>query len=179
MDIQIDNKLLGRVVIELFTKELPLATENFRALCTGEMMNKAKNLTYTNRIFKYICKGEFLSGGAIVSANALGAQSIYGGRFKDENYWIKHDQKGLLTTCTNGPNSNSSEFFFTFGPCPNMDEKNSVFGRVIEGYKEVLGQIEQVKVYDNGLPLVDIKVYKCGELVGDRKLKENQVTSLI
>jgi hypothetical protein len=59
-----------------------------------------------------------------------------------------------------------------------MNEKNSVFGRVIEGYKEVLGEIEKVKVYDGGLPLVDIKIYKCGELTGDKKLKVHQVETL-
>lgn len=72
-----------------------------------------------------------MQGGAIVKENALGAQSIYGGRFKDEGKWIKHSQKGLLTTCNLGPNTNGSEFFVTFGECPKMDEKNTVFGRVI------------------------------------------------
>jgi cyclophilin family peptidyl-prolyl cis-trans isomerase len=73
MDIQIDNKLLGRLVIELFTKSLPLATQNFRGLCTGEFRDKAQNLTYTGREFKYMSPGEFLQGGAITKANALGA----------------------------------------------------------------------------------------------------------
>jgi cyclophilin family peptidyl-prolyl cis-trans isomerase len=92
-------------VIELFKKQVPFTVDNFRAICTGE---KGKNLHYTGRTFNRVIKGFMAQGGNIMTGSGMGAQSIYGGMFADEEFWIPHTHKGLLSMANKGPNTNGS-----------------------------------------------------------------------
>lgn len=98
-----------------------------------------------------------MKGGNIVNKNGTGHQSIYGGVFQDEGVWIRHTEQGLLSMVNSGPNTNGSQFYVTFEPCPDMDGKNTVFGRVISGYSEICE-----KVWNN--PSEEIKILDCGEM---------------
>ena len=72
-------------------------------------------------------------GGDIVSGNGLGGESVYGGEFADENFAIKHDAEGILSSANMGQNTNQSQFFITLAPYPSLDGENVAFGKVIEG----------------------------------------------
>ncbi|KAG8226705.1 hypothetical protein J437_LFUL005522, partial [Ladona fulva] len=116
LDISIGDENVGRVVVELFKHAVPKTAENFRALCTGEkgIGKMGKPLHYKGTIFH---KGE----------------SIYGLTFEDENFKLKHNSGGVVSMANAGPNSNSSQFFITIGPCPHLNGNNVVFGAVRKG----------------------------------------------
>ncbi len=74
-----------------------------------------------------------------------GGSSIYGGKFEDElTRELKHTGAGILSMANSGPNSNGSQFFITLAPCPHLDGKHTIFGRVSTGMSvvEKLGNVE-------------------------------------
>jgi cyclophilin family peptidyl-prolyl cis-trans isomerase len=141
MEISIGGQNLGRVVFELFPKEVPVTVENFRSLCTGE---RGGNLHYTNRFFHRIIQGFMMQGGRIVDSQGNGMKSIYGDYFPDEPVWIPHTHKGQLSMANRGPNTNGSSFFVCFDAAPHLDNKHTVFGRVISGYDQVIQHVENI-----------------------------------
>ena len=85
-----------------------------------------------------------MQGGKIVNpVNNMGHQSIYGGKFEDEGVWIRHTHEGLVSMANAGPNTNGSQFFICYVPCPHLDGKHTVFGRVIDGYQICL-EVERI-----------------------------------
>lgn len=92
-------------------------------------------------------------GGDFTKGNGTGTISIYGPRFDDENFVIKHDQKYLLSMANAGKNTNGSQFFITFVPCPWLDGKHTVFGKVIDG-QNIVDEIERRCGTPNGKPKV-------------------------
>lgn len=135
MDIEIagegDEAQKGRVVFELFTKTVPKTAENFRCLCTGE---KGEDLFYKGNIFHRVIKGFMAQGGDITNQNGTGGKSIYGGKFEDEQIWYAHTHPGILSMANAGPNTNGSQFFITFTPTSHLNEKHTVYGRVIDNF---------------------------------------------
>lgn len=127
-----DKKEKGRVVFELFAKDVPQTAENFRALCTGE---KGEQLSYKGNFFHRVIKGFMAQGGDITMQNGMGGVSIYGQKFDDEQVWYPHTHRGLLSMANSGPNTNGSQFFITFKPTPHLDGKHTIFGRVIHNYQ--------------------------------------------
>lgn len=169
-DIEIGNegeeKQAGRVVFELFSKQVPKTAENFRAICTGE---KGDGLHYKDNIFHRVIGGFMAQGGDITNQNGTGGKSIYGHKFADEQVWFPHTHAGVLSMANAGADTNGSQFFICFGPTSHLDDKHTIYGRVIHNYKFV-ELIENNKVGAQDKPLQQVRVVDCGELLGDDKL---------
>ncbi|CAL5048520.1 unnamed protein product [Urochloa decumbens] len=163
LDVSIGDDHAGKMVFELFADVVPKTAENFRALCTGEKgvgETTISPLYYRGTRFHNITKGLMVQGGDFSKNNGTGGESIYGGTFEDENFVLRHDDRGLLSMANTGPNTNGSQFFITFKPLPHLDRKNTVFGKLILG-DDVLKKIECVDV-EGSTPLVRVKIVNCG-----------------
>lgn len=157
-DIRIDGKFEGRIRFLLRRDVVPLTVENFRCLCTHE-----KGYGFKNSSFHRIIPGFMIQGGDITKNNGTGGKSIYGDKFKDENFSLKHDAPGLLSMANSGPDTNSSQFFITTGKCDWLDGKHVVFGRVVQGM-DVVKKMEECGT-KGGKVLKKVTVATCGELV--------------
>ena len=163
-DISIGGKPAGRLTFELFADAVPKTAENFRALCTGEKGTgvSGKPLSYKGSSFHRIIPDFMCQGGDFTAGNGTGGESIYGMKFKDENFNLKHDQPGLLSMANAGPNTNGSQFFITTTVTPWLDGKHVVFGVLREG-KDVLQGMEACGT-NSGRPTTAIAITDCGEV---------------
>lgn len=163
-DIRIGGGANKRVVFELFADTTPKTAENFRALCTGEKGKgkQGKPLFYKNCAFHRIIPGFMLQGGDFTKGNGTGGESIYGNKFKDENFKRRHDKPGLLSMANSGPHTNGSQFFITTVPTPHLNGKHCVFGQVIDGM-DVIKAVERQGT-SSGKPKMKVVIADCGEL---------------
>jgi peptidylprolyl isomerase len=164
-DITIDGEKAGRVVMGLYGNQVPKTTENFRALCTGEKGNgkAGKPLHFKGCSFHRIIPGFMCQGGDFTEGNGTGGESIYGEKFADENFKLKHTKPGLLSMANAGKNTNGSQFFITVKETPHLDRKHVVFGEVLEGYAEVVKKMEDVGS-SAGTPSKPVLIEDCGVL---------------
>lgn len=167
-DITIGKKQAGRIVFELYSDIVPKTAENFRALCAGDKGNTpaGQPLHFKGSIFHRVIKQFMVQGGDFTASNGTGGASIYGEKFEDENFALKHDRPFLLSMANAGPGTNGSQFFITTVPTPHLDNKHVVFGRVLSG-KSVVRQIENTPTEAGDKPVRDIVIADCGELTGD------------
>ena len=103
-------------------------------------------------------------GGDFTAGNGTGGESIYGMKFPDENFQVKHSGRGDLSMANAGPNTNGSQFFLTFIPCNWLDGKHTVFGKVVAGPSfDVLDKLEAVSS-SSGATSVKCLIADCGQL---------------
>eukprot|EP00903_Cladosiphon_okamuranus_P010028 g9510.t1 len=158
-DIEIGGEPKGRILMQLRSDVVPKTAENFRQLCTGEAPD---GKSYKGTIFHRVIPGFMLQGGDFENADGTGGSSIYGARFEDENFTLKHTGPGVLSMANAGPGTNGSQFFICVAKTPWLDDKHVVFGEVIDGARTVK-DIEMLGS-SNGKTSKTIKVVDCGQL---------------
>merc|ERR1739848_332443 len=140
---------MGEFVVELYWKHAPMTCRNFAEL--------ARRGYYNETVFHRIIR-DFMIQGGDPTGTGRGGQSVYGGKFADEiRRDPKHTGAGILSMANSGPNTNGSQFFITLAPCPWLDGKHTIFGRVAQGMSFVkrLGNVTTDK---SDKPLKEVKI---------------------
>ena len=160
----IDDHPAGRIVIELYADQVPRTAENFRMLCTGEkgVGRSGSKLHYKGCKFHRIIPHFIIQSGDFIANDGSQNESIYGSRFEDENFLVKHDQPGIVSMANSGRNTNGGQFFITLVKSPWLDGRHVAFGKVIEGMDIV--ELIQAAGTSNGVPKQNIVISDCGEI---------------
>lgn len=169
-EISIAGKSRGKIIFQLRNDIVPGTAENFRALCTGEkgLSSSGKPLHYKDSKFHRIIPGFMCQGGDFTTGDGRGGESIYGGKFHDENFKLIHTGRGDLSMANAGPDTNGSQFFITLKKTSHLDGKHVVFGNVIDGMN-ILDEMEHVDTDKSDRPtkFEEICIIDCGEITNN------------
>ena len=163
-DVTIDGQDAGRIVMGLFGNTVPKTVENFRALCTGEKGTgkSGKPLHYKGSKFHRVIPQFMIQGGDFTHGTGVGGESIYGEKFADENFQLKHVGPMYLSMANAGPNTNGSQFFITTVKTSWLDGRHVVFGKILEG-QDVVKKLESMGS-PSGTPSGVLEIADSGEL---------------
>lgn len=158
LDIKVGKQLLGRIVVLLRADICPKTAENFRCLCTHE-----HGFGYQNSVIHRIIPNFVCHGGDFTKGDGTGGKSIYGAKFDDENFTLRHTGPGILSMANSGPNTNGSQFFFAMMRMGWLDKKHVVVGNCISG----LDILKKMEKWGSASGKTSEKVFisNCGELV--------------
>ncbi|XP_055642631.1 peptidyl-prolyl cis-trans isomerase, rhodopsin-specific isozyme [Toxorhynchites rutilus septentrionalis] len=158
MDISIDGRPEGRVIIGLFGEDAPKTVENFRQIC----INGIDGISYKGSRFHRVIRKFMIQGGDIVSGDGTGSISIYGKYFEDENLNNNHTSSGIIAMANRGPNTNGCQFYITTITAPWLDGKHTTFGKVLDG-QGVVHKVEQQRTDTDDYPVPTIIIEDCGD----------------
>merc|ERR1712028_117646 len=163
-DMTIGGSPAGRIEMTLRADVVPKTAENFRALCTGEKGTgtQGKPLHFKGSAFHRVITQFMCQGGDFTRGNGTGGESIYGAKFADENFSLKHEGPGTLSMANAGPNTNGSQFFLCTVKTDWLDGKHCVFGNVTNGMDTVKA-VEAVGS-GSGATSKPVVITDCGQL---------------
>nr|XP_046259185.1 ranBP2-like and GRIP domain-containing protein 4 isoform X1 [Scatophagus argus] len=157
LTVAADGDTLGTITIELFSHIVPKTAENFRALCTGEKGFGLRDSIFHRVISSFVCQG-----GDITKSDGTGGKSIYGSKFEDENFDVRHTGPGILSMANSGRDTNNSQFFITLKKAEHLDFKHVAFGWVQDGM-DVVSQMGELGT-KGGTPTKKLVITDCGQL---------------
>ncbi len=143
------NTTMGSFTVELYPRHAPKTCQNFVEL--------SKRGYYDNVVFHRIIP-DFMIQGGDPTGTGRGGESIFGGKFADEiSRELKHTGAGILSMANAGPNTNGSQFFITLAPCPHLDGKHTVFGRISSGMA-VIQRLGLARTDGNDRPIDPVRI---------------------